>query len=131
VKIPPAPDNVRFLPSGADRDPAGSFYDQGQGGSGKKRRPQNPYASEEAAASAPIEVTDEVVNAAMATFQADQQTKAQGIAAEVQGTGPGLRVVLKDGAGTTIRNLSGEEFLRLREATNAVRVSGKILDQKA
>jgi peptidoglycan hydrolase-like protein with peptidoglycan-binding domain len=129
VKIPPAPDNVRFLPSGADRDPSGSFYDQGQGG--KKRRPQNPYAPKAAEPPVSIEVTDEVVNAAMAAFQADQQTQAQGIAAEVQGTGPGLKVVLKDGTGATIRSLSGEEFLRLREATNAVRVSGKIFDQKA
>jgi hypothetical protein len=129
VKIPPTPDNVRFLPSGADRDPNGSFYDQDKGQ--KKRRARNAYASKDPEASTSIQVTDENVNAAMATFQADQQTQAQGIAAEVQGTGPGLRVVLKDGSGATIRSLSGEEFLRLREATHDVRISGKIFDQKA
>jgi len=131
VKIPPAPENVRFLPSGADRDPNGSFYDQGDGQGGKQRRAKNPYAPKEADLPPQIQVTDENVNAAMENFQADQQTRAQGIAAEVQGSGPGLKVVLKDGSGATIRSLSGEEFLRLREATHDVRVAGKIFDQKA
>jgi len=129
VKIPPAPDNVRFLPSGADRDPAGNAYEQQQGG--KKRKAPNPYAAQTADAPVEIQVTDEIVNAAMETFQSDQQTRAQGIEAEVQGTGPGLKIVLKDGSGATIRSLSGEEFLRLREATHDVRVAGKLFDQKA
>jgi len=128
VKIPPAPDNVRFLPSGADRDPAGNAYDQQQG---KKGKAPNPYAAQKAEAPVEIQVTDETVNAAMLTLQSDQQTRAQGIEAEVQGTGPGLKIVLKDGSGATIRSLSGEEFLRLREATHDVRIAGKIIDQKA
>ena len=128
MKIPPAPDNVRFLPSGADRDPAGNAYDQQQG---KKGKAPNPYAAQKAEAPVEIQVTDETVNAAMLTLQSDQQTRAQGIEAEVQGTGPGLKIVLKDGSGATIRSLSGEEFLRLREATHDVRIAGKIIDQKA
>jgi hypothetical protein len=132
VKIPPAPDNVRFLPSGADRDPAGNAYDQQQGqGRGKQRKAPNPYAAQTAEAPVEIQVTDETVNAAMLTFQSDQQTRAQGIEAEVQGTGPGLKIVLKDGSGATIRSLSGEEFLKLRDATHDVRVAGKLFDQKA
>lgn len=134
MKIPSAPENVRFLPSGADRDPAGNAYDQQQGQKDRKRQAQNPYAQKKADASpeiqVPVAVNDETVNAAMATFQSDQQTRAQGIAAEVHGSGPGLRIVLKDGSGATIRSLSGEEFLRLREATHDVRISGKLLDQK-
>jgi hypothetical protein len=128
VKIPPTSDNVRFLPSGADRDPAGSAYDQQQG---QKRKAPNPYAAKKAQEPVTIEVTSESVNAAMETFQADEQARAQGIAAEVQGTGPGLKVVLKDGSGAFIRSLTGEEFLRLHETTQGTKTAGKLLDQKA
>jgi hypothetical protein len=69
----------------------------------------------------------EKVADAVKSFQDDEQAKAAGINATVSGGGPGLRVVLKDGSGAVVRQLTGEEFLRLREVAGK---RGKILDQK-
>jgi uncharacterized protein YlxW (UPF0749 family) len=81
------------------------------------------------------EASQENVGKAIEAFEADPQTKLSGIHASVQGKGPGLRVTLTDCNGAVLRQLSGEEFLRLREAasgqdSNGIRGRGKILDQK-
>ena len=48
-----------------------------------------------------------------------------------EGRGPGLKVILKDSQGGIVRQLSGEEFLRLRQGSSTEpRMRGKILDQK-
>jgi uncharacterized FlaG/YvyC family protein len=75
-------------------------------------------------------VTDEKVQAAISAFAADKQNQVVGITAHKDGTGPGLRVYLRDGTGTVIRQMTGEEFLKVREAAQDGRVRGKILDQK-
>ena len=75
----------------------------------------------------PVEVTDESVANALEAFSQDQDLKSKGLSAESLGQGPGLRVVLKDGSGRVVRQLSGEEFLKLREALDR---RGKLLDQK-
>jgi hypothetical protein len=68
---------------------------------------------------------------AMAEFRADQDAKANGLTASLEGAGPGLRVILRDGEGHTVRQLSGEEFLKLRHSlSTGLHVPGKILDQK-
>jgi hypothetical protein len=77
-----------------------------------------------------IEVTDKTITEAIEVFQHDSQAKQQGIAAEVQGQGPGLKVILKDVTGSIIRKFTGEEFLRMRKSVQDGRISGKILDQK-
>ncbi len=47
------------------------------------------------------------------------------------GQGPGLKIVLKNASGSVIRELSGEEFIKLREtAQQDHKQRGKILDQK-
>lgn len=71
------------------------------------------------------------VDQAMQEFAQDAQAQAHGLTVSASGQGPGLRVVLKDGSGAVLRQFTGEEFLRLREAAHGEnRVRGKILDQK-
>jgi len=71
------------------------------------------------------------VNEAVESFQADILAQSNGLSASVIGNGPGLRVVLKDGSGAVVRQLSGAEFLKLRESgSKEDRTPGKILDQK-
>jgi hypothetical protein len=75
--------------------------------------------------------TPEALEAAVDGFSGDETNLAHGISASAEGSGPGLRVVLKDQQGGILRSVSGEEFLRLREAVSSGRKSGRILDQKA
>lgn len=77
----------------------------------------------------PEEVEKEV-QAEVLRFREDAQSVANGLTASTEQDGPGLKVVLKDGSGTVIRQLTGEEFLKLREAVEQIATRGKILDQK-
>lgn len=74
---------------------------------------------------------EQLVGQAVAEFQADKQAQASGLSASVNGHGPGLKVVLRDGSGGVVRQLSAEEFLKLRQAlSKESHLPGKILDQK-
>lgn len=99
----------------------------GQGGAGQQQYEQQHRREEQ-----PREPADEkVVAEAVETFRRDAQAQANGIDAALIGTGPGLRVVLKDGSGAVVRQLSGDEFLKLCQASSpGLRTRGKILDQK-
>ena len=68
---------------------------------------------------------------AVESYGVDDVNHEHGITATPDGQGPGLRVTLKDGSGGVLRNVSGEEFLKLREAVRNGSRSGRILDQKA
>jgi hypothetical protein len=68
------------------------------------------------------------LNTAVDEFSHVDAVAANGLQAEVAGQGPGLRVTLKDGRGAVVRQFTGEEFLRLREAASAGR--GRLLDKK-
>jgi uncharacterized FlaG/YvyC family protein len=71
------------------------------------------------------------VTEAAAAFQEDEQAKLNGLNASVSSTAPGLKVVLKNESGDVVRQLTGEEFLKLRESSAGfTKVQGKILDQK-
>jgi hypothetical protein len=77
------------------------------------------------------EVSGNEIDEAIASFQKDAQASSNGLTATATGQGFGLRVVLKDGSGAVIRQLTGEEFVKLREAASQQsRPRGKILDQK-
>lgn len=77
------------------------------------------------------QATPEEVGQAVALFHVDPRAKEAGLTAEATGAGPGLRVVLRDGQGAVVRQFTGEEFLKLREAAAGdPRMRGKILDQK-
>jgi hypothetical protein len=68
---------------------------------------------------------------ALQSFKADPQTLASGISAEAEGSGPGLRVVVKDASGSVIRQFTGDEFMKLREAVSQDKKGrGRLLDQK-
>ncbi len=100
--------------------------DQNSGGSNSyQRQPKKDEKDSE------FEATLEDVDAAIEKFSGDETLIANGLTAESVGAGPGLKVVLKDASGGVLRSVSGEEFLKLREAANAGRKSGRILDQKA
>jgi len=73
------------------------------------------------------EFTPEMIDQAVESFSKD----SQGLHAQVSGQGLGLKVTLTDGSGAVVRQLTGEEFVRLREAAGTdTRARGKILDQK-
>ncbi len=88
---------------------------------GKKEKKEEPE----------FEATMEAVEAAVDTYSDDETNLSHGISASAEGNGPGLKVVLKDATGGILRSVSGEEFLKLREAVNSGQKSGRILDQKA
>lgn len=67
---------------------------------------------------------------AIQQFATDRQSRENGLQADLVGQGPGLKVVLKDGTGAVIRQFTGEEFVKLREAVASDTPRGKILDQK-
>ena len=77
------------------------------------------------------EASPENVGQAVDAFQVHLATHAAGLNASVEGQGPGLKVILKDGHGGVVRQFTGEEFLKMREAASKDgRIRGKILDQK-
>jgi hypothetical protein len=125
VKIYTPPEAVRFM-STTDRDAQGGTYQQDRR---EKQRQAKGYSTAQKTADPEIiQVTDERLDLAVLAFQKDNQAKGQGIAAE---KAPGLKVVLKDGSGSVIRLFSGEEFIKMHEAIQDGRISGKIIDQKA
>ncbi|MFL5815721.1 MAG: hypothetical protein ACJ763_19285 [Bdellovibrionia bacterium] len=68
---------------------------------------------------------------ALQSFKDDPQTLASGISAEAEGSGPGLRVIVKDSSGSVIRQFTGDEFMKLREAVSQDKnARGRLLDQK-
>ncbi len=73
----------------------------------------------------------EKIEAAIESFRTDIDAQANGLSASVEGTGPGLRIVLKDVNGGVVRQFTGEEFIKLRNAVGRdFHARGKILDQK-
>ena len=100
-----------------------------QGGAGQNAFERHP--KEEKKDEKEYRATVEEVNEAIDKFSGDETALSHGITAQPYGTGPGLRVLLKDPTGGVLRSVSGEEFLKLREAATAGRKSGRLLDQKA
>ena len=62
-------------------------------------------------------------------FSEENAAHLPGISASVEGAGPGLRVTLKDGDGTVVRQISGEEFLEMR-VNGRASGRGQLLDRK-
>ena len=77
-----------------------------------------------------VEATPEAIHQAVDDFRAEMQNRPYPLSPAVEGEGFGLKVVLKDGAGSVIWQMSGEEFVRLRRAAPKGQVRGKILDRK-
>jgi uncharacterized FlaG/YvyC family protein len=75
------------------------------------------------------EFSFESVNEELTHFAEENASLLAGISASVNGTGPGLRVTLKDGKGAVVREISGEEFMQMREASK-VTGRGHLIDKK-
>lgn len=88
----------------------------------EREEDQHPKKEEREASFAEVEN-------AVAELSRDESVTMNGLQAEVVGNGPGLRVTLKDGKGALVRQFTGEEFLKLREAA-AGAGRGRLLDKK-
>ena len=125
MKISPLSEAFRFLNRVREKQDG---QGHGNGGNSSQQGKQEHKNSEDHPS---FEASLEKVGAEIEAFQTDAQAQSNGLNASMVGSGPGLRVVLKDGSGAVVRQLTGEEFLRLRAATAGdVPVRGKILDQK-
>ena len=101
-----------------------------QGGAGQNAYERQKKKDPEEDSKKDFKASLEEVQDAVEGFLEDETNLAHGISADTEGNGPGLKVVLKDPNGGVLRSVSGEEFLRLREAVSAGAKSGRILDQK-
>ncbi len=91
---------------------------------------KNPHSDAENATEK-FEVSEDEVQSTLDAFGKNEQIATQGLHAETQGSGPGLRVILKDGEGRFVRQMTGDEFVKLKEnLTDTQGRPGKILDQK-
>ncbi len=91
-------------------------YEQNQG---EKEEQQNEFES-----------TVDTIQKAIDEFSTNETNASCGISASQEGSGPGLKVILKGYGGEVLRSVSGEEFLKLREAAKTGAKSGRILDRK-
>jgi uncharacterized protein YlxW (UPF0749 family) len=115
---------LRLVQSSGDGQPQRDSEEHRQKKRDESDKDDSPKRSEQ-------EMKD-AINQAVGAFTVDPQTQASGLSAETEGTGPGLRVTLKDSQGAVVRQFTGEEFLRLREAASKDTHSrGRILDQKS
>jgi hypothetical protein len=95
------------------------------------RRHSQKDSEKENQQNAEREASPEEIAKAIDAFAGDTLATSNGLHAEVEGAGPGLRVVLKDVSGQVLRQYTGEEFVKLRDDTQKdQRTRGKILDQK-
>lgn len=105
---------------------------EGDGGSARQQYDPNQNRKDDEQKDKKQEPFDpKLIDDAVESFKADEVTRASGLSATVEGVGPGLKIHVKDCNGTTLRQFSTEEFLRLRDATSkGAGKRGKILDQK-
>jgi len=107
----------------------GQSYQQQRSQSNSQQK--NPESQQNVQTDLDESQTPQRVNQALEAFKSDHQTQQNGLNANLEGTGPGLKVILTDKSGNVIRRLSGQEFLKLRESVSPIeRTSGKILDRK-
>jgi hypothetical protein len=109
-----------------DRVTGGKNTDSNSGG-GSNAYEQNKKEQEK---QQEFEATMENIQKAVDDFSSNEMNRSHGISASSEGSGPGLKVILKDCNGGVLRSVSGEEFLKLRQALQVGAKSGRILDQK-
>ncbi len=98
------------------------------GGGGRNAYDPNQNKKEDQ--SNEFESTVDSVQRAIEDFSSNEQNVSHGISASQEGNGPGLKVILKGYGGEVLRSITGEEFLKLREAAKTGSKSGRILDRK-
>jgi hypothetical protein len=114
-----------------------SKRNEGDGGAANQQYDPNQTrkdkdSEEEKQRRQPKEVDAVQVNDAVASFHLDAVSQANGLSAVIEGSGPGLKIAVKDINGTILKQFTGEEFLLLRspDSPNTSRPRGKILDRK-
>jgi hypothetical protein len=123
VKITAIPEFFRFTNRVHEKPDGQSPQGQQQGNPEQGKQSKDEEAKREA--------SPEEIGQAIALFETDAKAREAGLKAESIGSGPGLKVVLRDGQGAVVRQFTGAEFLKLREAASKdPRTRGKILDQK-
>ncbi len=110
-----------------ERVSGGKNTDSNGGGAGSNAYEQNKKDQED---TQDFESTVENIQKAVDDFSTNELNQTHGITASSEGSGPGLKVILKDCNGGVLRSVSGEEFMKLRQAIQAGSKSGRILDQK-
>jgi hypothetical protein len=116
-----------FLNRARERGDSDSGSSQQHQHQSDRQKQGSGYSPDDAAA-----VTEQQIQAAVEAFGVDEQAAAAGLHVDQIGSGPGLRVILKDVSGNVVRQFSGTEFVRLREVSGGrtLHAPGKILDRK-
>lgn len=98
---------------------------------GRKHKGHDPEKEkkDESSQEEPKKFDPSEVSEAALKFSEDAHSGPDGLKARVEGVGPGLRVTLRDGQGAVVRQLTGEEFMRLKEASQG-QARGRLLDKK-
>jgi len=122
MKIRPVTDTFQPFQRVSDKPDTGNGSER-QSHDDKGRNPKKEEVE--------VEPGFEEVSKALESFTLDQQAKESGLSVSMDGKGPGLKVILKDGSGAVIRQLTGEEFVKLRDSVVKDQKSpGKLIDQK-
>lgn|GEM_PF-907333 len=116
-----------------DKDGQGNEYSRQKRGqkdseSGQKQRPAEAEQDEFKRL---LELRQKI-DAEIERFAREALSQTNGIRAQREGEGPGLKVCLKDAGGAVIRRMSGEEFLQIRAqgSTPVMGGRGRLLDRK-
>lgn len=124
MKIAPVIDAIGFLGRVQKQDGENRRDSRGQ-------NPQQNKKDDEEQNEQDADSSQRSFEESIASFNNDPQTQASGLSVSTAGSGPGLRVVLKDRQGAVVRQISGEEFVKLREeVAKSASGRGKILDRK-
>lgn len=103
---------LKLANSSKDREQMGEQYSKDKNSSEKRKDPDVKEVAEE-----------------LLSLNSDESVKETGLIASFLEDGPGLTVLFKDRDGNTVRKISGNEFLQMREESKGKR-SGKLLDRK-
>ncbi len=111
------------------QDGASSGHERSPDGQNKQsKNPQQDFSNSNFEEEIP---TQEVMSDALKAFGTDSQAQLNGLSASVEGSGPGLKVILKDEKGKVVRQFTGAEFVQLRNSVpREGHFRGKILDRK-
>lgn len=129
VKINPLAGALPFAEKGTDRVHAKDEPTEENLG-GQNRQDRDEKRRRQGDETPKVEVTDKNVAQAIDQLGGELRAEHTDIQASMEGSGPGLKVVLKDGRGAIIRQMTGDEFLQLRTSVGP-HSKGRLLDKKS
>ena len=138
MKIAAAPIAIRMQSEAQDRDADQALRYDGQPGGDPQQKKQHPDPERgpdpvDLPLIMSADVALELIQQEIESLDREATEEGHGVHAEQSGVGPGLRVTLKGKEGQVLRQLSGQEFLKLRQEKQLAKSSkrGRLLDQKA